>query len=201
MCEISHLPNDIVAEVRKACFEMFLKSTFYSWTPVIGCVNNRRDPPRDFIGRAASWTLTCLNSFQPNSMQTSAFRKYLETHKKYAWVDKVLIDVSIKSTDMALIVFEFQKMFGCVQVSGSNIRIDFKTQIRDWVAFTMNACSCDAELFEWKPLILKIDIEREIVYFEDPFDGRKSRMVYNRDSRYDYDPSDDDPIPWLVYVP
>ena len=203
MREIYDLPNDVVAEIRKACFEMFLKHSFYSWKPVLGCISNRNYFHKtDFIVCAASWALSYLNSFQPNMMRTTAFMEYLETHKKYCWVDIVLIEVSPYIDDMSSIKLVFQQMFDCVQVSGSDIRIDFKTQIRDWVFSTMDACDVDSSLFEWKPLILKIDIDRQVVYFEDPSDRRKSKRVYNRDTVLPViHESDDNPIPWLVYVP
>lgn len=176
----------------------------------MGCICDPHRPPHDFLSRVASWAAMYLCSFQPCLMECRDLREYLEAHGgKYSWVDTV--DIDIGDVAVADARLAFQRRFDCVEqeydddddddddvVDGRRrrIRLDFKAQIRDWVAFTLDACDVDPELFEWKPLILRIDVENEEAYFEDPSDGRRSRVWFNRPAV-----CCDDPIPWFVFVP
>ena len=209
MQELSHLPNDIVERIRKAYFKAYVKPTMARvWFPVHGCrIDFRRPLENDFVSQAVNWVSAYVYSFFPRGvdMESKSVRgpyfEYLETHK-YCWVGVVDIEVEIgsavESSIKEDIKFGFQQEFNCLEVSGRTMRLNLRSQLRSMVAWSLSYCDIDPDLFEWKRLVLKIDAVKEVVYFEDPSDGRKSKRVYSRDQ---HPLVENNHIPWLVFLP
>ena len=206
---INHLPNDVIEKIRREYFELYVKPTMLPvWRPVLGCKIDRNKKIDNANANAsfeciAQWALLYLKSFHPLHMLIDRkFREYILQFNKYIWVDTVYIEV--KCDDMTHVKLIFQQYFDVVEICKNKIRIDFKTEISDWVTLIMNACDIDMALFEWKPLLLKIDVAKELAYFEDPSDGRRSRIIFG-ELDYDLDYIENieniENIPWFVFIP
>jgi len=208
--ELSDLPNDIIEIVRKTYFIKYIKPILKEqWAHVQGC---KSDPSKsiaeDFISRTVSWTLQYLYTFWPSVMrhESPAYNEYLKTHK-CCWVDMVGIKVDFGSDTseehinnvMTSLKLRFQQRIYSVQVRGRKIRLDMKSSYEDFIEYNLKVCDIDRNDFEWKRLILKIDIEKEIVYFEDPSDGKISKRVYTNNYGLDYS-AVKDKIQWFVYL-
>ena len=137
-----------------------------------------------------------------------AYCEYIKTHK-YCWVNIVDIEVvsasASASTIMTHVKLAFQNEFDCVQVRGKHIRLNLESSISATTCLVLDLCNIDRECFEWKSLLLKIDMVNECVYFEDPANKQKSRRVYFHNPNPN--PNDypnwmnNNPIPWFVFFP
>ena len=158
----------------------------------------------DFIFCVARWVSVCMHSFFPSYMkqESRAYCEYLETHNS-CWVDTVdVVVVPCRNPClhqiMSLLKLIFQQNFSAVKLKKQGIRIDVKVDIQTRVDNMLKASGMEDALFEWKPLVLKIDLDKEMACFFDPTDGKRSTRVYSGSTTDDY-PADPNSIPWLVF--
>ena len=218
---IDDLPNDVIEKIRRIYFEAYVKPKMmdaFEWLPVVGCERHFQQPA-SFVLRVANWTRFYLDSFfpvvarvEPDARGGAAYREYIATNK-LCWVNVVEICVDDFGTFeiceiMTSIKRWFQQLYEVVQVRGRRIRLILGHNELKSVDFAIRNGNIDAneKQLEWKPLMLKIDFSKNLAYFEDPSDGRKSRFVMDdnseRSSHYRATRLlQKDWIPWLVYLP
>ena len=202
--ELDLLPNDVIEKIRKIYFTTHVLPTIKIWYPVYGCTP--RECQRDcFASRVVYWASIYLYCFHPyfSIDEHKTFREYMRTNK-YCWANTITIEIDSHSADirndMTSIKLALQQRFTCIEVCGKSIRFHLKHEIQDWVSLVLRQLDVDESRFEWKPLILRIDFQRGMAYFEDPSNGKISHRVY-LDNEYDDYPRVIDPIPWFVYIP
>ena len=184
------------------------------WRAVQGCVSDPTGPPPwnarnpgtrmgNFLFCVARWMAVCLHSFFPSYMEqeSRAYREYLETHNP-CWVDTVdVVVVPCRNPclheTMSLLKLVFLQNFSAVQLKKQDIRIDVKVDIQTSVENMLKTSGMDVALFEWKPLVFQIDLDKEMACFFDPTNGKRSAKVYYAGDDDDY-PADPNSIPWLV---